>query len=126
VHDLRRFRSFAPRAQDHVVGRERVSNVELPDAPASAHVKRTAQESFDPPAFMLRRSMPWAAAREQGLEFIAYGASLDAFEVSMRRMAGLEDGIVDALFSFSCPVTGGAYWCPPIDGDRLDLARAGV
>jgi putative iron-dependent peroxidase len=126
VHDLPRFRSFPPRRRDEAIGRERESNDELDDAPASAHVKRTAQESFEPPAFMLRRSMPWAAAREQGLEFIAFGASLDAFEASMRRMAGLDDGIVDALFSFSRPVTGGAYWCPPAAGGRLDLTRAGV
>jgi hypothetical protein len=28
-------------------------------APPSAHVKSAAQESYDPPAFMVRRSMPW-------------------------------------------------------------------
>src|SRR5215471_3667108 len=50
----------------------------------SAHVKRTAQESFDPPAFMLRRSLAWASGREQGLEFIAYVESLDRFERPLR------------------------------------------
>jgi putative iron-dependent peroxidase len=49
-------------------------------------------------------------------------ASLDAFERMMRRMAGLEDGIVDALFSFSRPVTGGYYWCPPAQDATLDLS----
>ncbi len=86
-------------------------------------MKRGAQESYDPPAFMVRRSMPWATAHAQGLEFIAYGASLDRYERVLRRMAGLEDGIVDSLFTFSRPVTGGYYWCPPVDGDRLDLRR---
>ena len=36
-------------------------------------------------------------------------------------MMGLDDGITDALFTFSRPVRGGYYWCPPITGDRLDL-----
>jgi putative iron-dependent peroxidase len=36
-------------------------------------------------------------------------------------MLGLEDGTVDALFSFSRPVTGGYYWCPPVAGERVDL-----
>ena len=31
---------------------------EIDEAPESAHVKRTAQESFDPEAFILRASMP--------------------------------------------------------------------
>ncbi|OGP83441.1 MAG: hypothetical protein A2Y95_05705 [Deltaproteobacteria bacterium RBG_13_65_10] len=122
-HDLRRFRGFSPARRDAVFGRRADTNDEIADAPATAHVKRGAQESYDPPAFMVRRSMPWATAHAQGLEFIAYGASLDRYERVLRRMAGLEDGIVDSLFTFSRPVTGGYYWCPPVDGDRLDLRR---
>ncbi len=56
---------------------------------------------------MVRRSMPWTTAQAQGLEFIA-GKSLDAFEQVLRRMAGVGDGIADALFTFSRPVTGGS------------------
>jgi putative iron-dependent peroxidase len=41
-------------------------------------------------------------------------------------MAGLEDGIVDGLFMFSRPVSGGYYWCPPVENGRLDLALLGV
>ena len=89
-------------------------------------MKRAAQESYDPPAFMVRRSMPWATEAAQGLEFIAYGASLDAYEHVLRRMLGLEDGVVDALFSFSRPITGGYYWCPPVTDARLDLRALGV
>lgn len=122
VHDLGRFESFSSERRDAVIGREAQSNDEIEDAPPSAHVKRTAQESFDPEAFMLRRSMPWAAAEQEGLEFIAYVESLDRFERMMRRMVGHDDGIVDALFTFSHPVTGGYYWCPPTDGERLDLS----
>jgi putative iron-dependent peroxidase len=70
--------------------------------------------------------MPWACAHEQGLEFVAYGESLDRFERVMRRMMGEEDGIEDALFTFSRPVTGGYYWCPPVAGDRLDLRCLGI
>jgi len=58
----------------------------------------------------------------QGLEFIAYGKSLDAFEQVLRRMAGLDDGIADALFTFSRPVTGGYYWCPPVKSGWIDFS----
>jgi putative iron-dependent peroxidase len=126
VHDLRRFRSFPPDRRDAVMGRRADTNAEISDAPSSAHVKRSAQESYDPPAFMVRRSMPWATAHEQGLEFVAFGESLDRYERVLRRMVGLDDGVVDALFSFSRPVTGGYYWCPPVAGGRLDLSRFGI
>ena len=126
VHDLRRFRSFSQDRRDAVIGRRVDTNVEIEDAPASAHVKRSAQESYDPPAFMVRRSMPWATAQQQGLEFIAYGESLDRFERVLRRMVGLDDGIVDGLLTFSRPVTGGYYWCPPIHENRLNLSRLGI
>ena len=43
----------------------------------------------------------------------------------MRRMAGCDDGIVDGLFTFSRPITGGYYWCPPIEGGRVDLSLLG-
>lgn len=120
-HDLHVFNGYPPEARDAMIGRRRDSNEELDDAPASAHVKRSAQESFAPEAFLVRRSMPWANAREHGLEFIAYSHSLEAFEQILRRMLGLEDGIVDALFRFSSPITGAYYWCPPVAAGRLDL-----
>lgn len=118
-HDLARFASFSQAQQDLMIGRRRSDNEELDDAPASAHVKRTAQESFSPEAFVLRRSMPWSGPNGEGLMFVAFGKSFDAYEAQMRRMAGLDDGVVDACFQFSRPTTGGYYWCPPLANGRL-------
>ena len=119
VHDFDAFEAMSTREQDYTVGRRRRDNHELQDAPASAHVKRTAQESFTPEAFVLRRSMPWALGHKAGLMFVAFGKSFDAFEAQMRRMAGQEDGITDALFRISRPISGayllvsaGAGGCP--------------
>lgn len=126
VHDFEAFEAMEPQAQDHVMGRRRSDNEELEDAPESSHVKRTAQESFTPEAFVLRRSMPWAAGAQAGLMFVAFGHSLDAYEAQMRRMAGLDDGIVDGLFQMSKPVTGAYFWCPPLLGGQLDLRALGL
>ncbi len=125
-HDLDHFNGHSQRVRDAIVGRRRSDNAELARAPVTAHVKRAAQEDYDPPAFMVRRSMPWATVWGQGLEFIAYGHSLDAYEQVLHRMAGLDDGKVDALFSFSRPVTGGYYWCPPVRSGKLDLGILGL
>ena len=44
----------------------------------------------------------------------------------MRRMAGLDDGIVDAMFRISKPVTGAYFWCPPMKDGQLDLRQLGL
>jgi putative iron-dependent peroxidase len=44
----------------------------------------------------------------------------------MKRMAGAEDRIVDALFTFTRPVTGAYFWCPPMRGKKLDLRALGL
>lgn len=121
-HDLSYFKSLPQADQDNIIGRRLSDNEELDDAPASAHVKRTAQESFAPEAFMVRRSVAWADSRGAGLAFVALGHSFDAFEVQLRRMSGLEDGIIDGLYRFSRPLTGGYYWCPPMGVAGLDLS----
>ena len=121
VHDLEHFAALPSGEQDAIVGRRKSDNAELEDAPASAHVKRTAQESFEPEAFVVRRSMPFSDGAQAGLLFLAFGHSLEAYEAQLRRMAGLDDGIVDALFRFSRPTSGGYYWCPPLQDGRLDL-----
>jgi putative iron-dependent peroxidase len=126
VHDLDRFAAMPQKQQDNTIGRRKSDNKELDKAPASAHVKRTAQESFTPEAFVLRRSMPWADATRAGLVFVAFGQSLDAFEAQLKRMAGAEDGTVDALFTFTRPVTGAYYWCPPVRKGRIDLRAIGL
>ena len=104
-----------------MIGRRVTDDVELEDAPDTAHVKRTAQEDFSPEAFVLRRSMPWSDHRGEGLLFTAFGATFDPFEALLNRMVGCDDGIVDSLFKFSTPVSGSYFWCPPVDGDRLLL-----
>ncbi len=126
VHDLDRFSAKSRKDQDDTIGRRKSDNKEIGAAPPSAHVKRTAQESFSPETFMLRRSMPWADATRAGLVFVAFGRSLDAFEAQLKRMVGDEDGTVDALFGFTRPVTGAYFWCPPVRNGRLDLRAIGL
>lgn len=125
-HDFARLAAMSPHAQDHAIGRRLSDNEELGDAPASAHVKRTAQESFSPEAFVVRRSMPWADGNDGGLLFVAFGNSFAAFEAQLKRMVGGEDNVTDALFTFTRPLTAAYYWCPALKDGKLDLAPLGV
>jgi porphyrinogen peroxidase len=125
-HDMHRFEAMPGKERDRTFGRRISDNEEIDNAPESAHVKRTAQESFDPEAFVVRRSMPWADESRCGLVFTAFGASFDAFEALLRRMVGAEDGVTDALFRFTRPLTGAYFWCPPVKSKKLDLSALGL
>lgn len=125
-HNLDHFESLSQKDRDHVIGRRRRDNQEIKSAPPSAHVKRTAQESFDPTAFVLRRSMPWNDGERHGLVFIAFGATLTPYEMLLQRMTGQDDGILDGLFRFTRPITGAYYWCPPLRNGKVDLRAIGL
>jgi putative iron-dependent peroxidase len=125
-HDLDAFEAMSGPTRDAAMGRRLADNEEIEEAPRCAHVKRTAQEDFEPPAFVLRASMPWAQGREAGLVFVAFGHSFDAFEALLHRMTGRDDGVTDALFTLSQPLTGAYFWCPPVHGKRLDLRQLGL
>lgn len=127
VHDFARLRALREAGEmDKVIGRHHEGNREMEDAPDASHVARTDQESFAPPAHIVRRSMPWSNGRNAGLMFVAFGRSLDAFEVQWRRMMGAEDGVTDALFRFTRPQSGAYFWCPPVRGGQVDWAALGV
>lgn len=126
LHDLDRFERMSTIEQDDTIGRRRSDNAELENAPATAHIKRTAQESFTPPAFILRRSMPWAEGAAAGLMFVAFGKSFTAYEILLGRMVGHDDGMTDALFKFTRPISGAYYWCPPLHNGVLDWRLLGV
>lgn len=126
VHDLDAFEAMSQAEQGAIMGRDLITNEELEDAPQTAHVKRAAQEDFEPEAFLLRRSMPWRDHRGEGLVFVSFSATLEPFEAVLRRMFGADDGLVDGLFSFTRPVTGGAWWCPPVLDSGLDLRALGL
>jgi putative iron-dependent peroxidase len=116
-HDLTKFNSFSQQLKDHTIGRRLSDNEELDNAPTSSHVNRADQGTFEIEADILRRSLPWANEHGEGLMFMSFCENLDRFEVQMRRMAGLNDGITDALFTFSKILNSAYFYCPPVNGD---------
>jgi putative iron-dependent peroxidase len=125
LHDFDMLDSMTDEEKDNSIGRHISDNEEF-DAPEYAHVKRTAQEDFEPEAFVLRRSMPWAEGMSGGLMFVAFGKTFSAFEAQLNRMLGHDDDIQDALFNFTKPVTGAYFWCPPMKDEKLDLSAINI
>lgn len=122
LHDFDQLEQMTQEEKDNTIGRHQADNEEFDEAPKSAHVKRSAQESFTPEAFILRRSMPWSEGMHAGLMFISYGHSFDAYEAILNRMIGKDDGVIDGLFKFTRPITGCYFWCPPTKDGKLDLS----
>jgi putative iron-dependent peroxidase len=58
--------------------------------------------------------------------FVAFGTSFDPFEAVLRRMLGIEDGIVDALFRFTRPSPGRISGARQSAEGRLDLSPLGL
>jgi len=126
LHDFDMLDSMTEDEKDNSIGRHISNNEEFDEAPEFAHVKRSAQESFEPEAFILRRSMPWAEGMSGGLMFVSFGKSFVAFEAILNRMLGKDDGIQDALFNFTKPVSGAYFWCPPMKDGKLNLSKLGI
>lgn len=126
LHDFDRLAAIPPDQMDDVMGRHRADNSEMEDAPETSHVGRTDQESFDPPAHILRRSMPWSDGQRAGLMFVGFGRDFRAFMVQWQRMTGAEDGLTDAMFRFTRPISGAFFWVPPMRGGQADLSALGL
>ncbi|MDO5631824.1 MAG: Dyp-type peroxidase [Paracoccus sp. (in: a-proteobacteria)] len=126
LHDFDRLAAIGPDRMDDVIGRHRADNSEMDDAPDTSHVSRTDQESFDPPAHLVRRSMPWSDGLRAGLMFVGFGRDFRAFMVQWQRMTGVEDGQTDALFRFTRPISGAFFWVPPMRGGQADLSALNI
>lgn len=75
------------------------------------------------PGVLLHRSREIRAALSPAFRL---ESTIDAFEALLARMVGAEDGVVDALFRFTRPVSGSYYWCPPMVSGRLNLTALGI
>ncbi|WP_116963543.1 Dyp-type peroxidase [Fastidiosibacter lacustris] len=122
LHDFDWLDKASQHAKEELIGRSLDDNREFENNKPLAHIKRTAQESFEPEAFMWRRSMPWINDQlNGGLIFSCFAQDFYPFEVQFARMIGEEDGIIDGLFKFSKIISTQFLWCPPFVKGKLIL-----
>lgn len=113
VHDLDAFNQLSEGEQEHVIGRTKADSIELEDAPATAHIRRTDVKIDGKPLKIYRRSVPYGGIEQHGLYFLAFSTELVRFAIQLDRMFGkAEDGVIDQLTAFSKPVSG-SYWYAP-------------
>jgi porphyrinogen peroxidase len=114
-HDVTAWESLPVTEQEQVIGRRKDDSVELDDKPADSHVSRTDQDEFGK---IFRRNMPYGTVVDHGTMFVGFSADQRPLTTMLESMAGLPNGVRDALTRYTRPLTGAYYFVPSIDGLR--------
>jgi len=117
LHDLDAWNALSTEAQERVIGRTKLSNVELDDAvkPTSAHNALTTIVEDGKEMKILRDNMPFGrpAHGEFGTYFIGYSRSPRTTEQMLENMfVGRPPGNYDRLLDFSRAATGTLFFVP--------------
>ena len=121
VHDLASWDALAVEDQERVVGRTKLSDIELADdvKPANSHVALTTIVGEDgEQRQILRYNMPFGriGAGEFGTYFIGYSRSPDVLEQMLTNMfVGDPAGNYDRILDFSTATTGSLFFVPSVD-----------
>jgi putative iron-dependent peroxidase len=118
LHDLAGWNALSTEAQERIIGRTKLSDIELDDAvkPMSAHSALTTIVEDGKEMKILRDNMPFgnAARGEFGTYFIGYARSPRTIEQMLVNMfVGRPAGNYDRLLDFSRAVTGSLFFAPP-------------
>jgi putative iron-dependent peroxidase len=120
-HDMAAWDALTVEEQERVIGRSKLSNVELDDdtKPSNSHVAlNTIEDPDGTQRQILRENMPFGSLSEAefGTYFIGYAATPSVTELMLRHMfLGDPPGNTDRILDFSTAVTGSLYFVPTAD-----------
>jgi porphyrinogen peroxidase len=115
LHDLAGWNALSAEAQERIIGRTKLSDIELDDKPTSAHSELTTIVEDGKEIKILRDNMPFGrvAQGEYGTYFIGYSRSPRTIEQMIENMfVGRPPGNYDRLLDFSRAVTGTLFFVP--------------
>jgi porphyrinogen peroxidase len=117
LHDVAGWNALPTEAQERIIGRTKLSDIELDDAvkPTSAHNALTTIVEDGKEIDILRDNMPFGRPShgEFGTYFIGYSRSPRTIEQMLENMfVGRPPGNYDRLLDFSRAVTGNLFFTP--------------
>jgi len=117
LHDLGAWNALSTEAQERIIGRTKLSDIELDDSikPTSAHSALTTIVENGKEIKILRDNMPFGRPGygEFGTYFIGYSRSPRTIEQMLENMfVGRPPGNYDRLLDFSRAVTGNLFFAP--------------
>jgi len=119
LHDLTKWGALPTPAQEGVIGRTKLDNVELDDAEYGQKSHKTLATITDEAGVehdILRDNMPFGRVGhgEFGTYFIGYSRALWVIERMLQRMfVGDPEGSYDRILDFSTAATGTTFFAPP-------------
>jgi len=119
LHDLDGWNALSTEAQERIIGRTKLSDIELDDSvkPTSAHSALTTIVENGKEIKILRDNMPFGRAghAEFGTYFIGYSRSPRTIEQMLENMfIGRPPGNYDRILDFSRAVTGNLFFVPSL------------
>jgi porphyrinogen peroxidase len=117
LHDLAGWNALSTEAQERIIGRTKLSDIELDDAvkPTYAHNALTTIVEDGKEMKILRDNMPFGSTGkgEFGTYFIGYARSPRTIEQMLENMfVGRPPGTYDRLLDFSRAMTGNLFFAP--------------
>jgi porphyrinogen peroxidase len=117
LHDLSAWNALSTEAQERIIGRTKLSDIELDDSvkPTSAHSALTTIVENGKEIKILRDNMPFGRPGygEFGTYFIGYSRSPRTIEQMLENMfIGRPPGNYDRILDFSRAVTGNLFFVP--------------
>ncbi|MGO9487525.1 MAG: Dyp-type peroxidase [Solirubrobacteraceae bacterium] len=120
LHDLGSWDALSVAEQERVIGRTKLSDIEMPDdvKPANSHVAlNTIVDEDGEQRQILRYNMPFGAvgAGEFGTYYIGYARSPDVLEQMLENMfIGNPPGNYDRILDFSTATSGYLFFVPTV------------
>ena len=118
LHDLTGWNALQTEVQERIIGRTKVSDIELPDGvkPTSAHNALTTivEDGVEIKIFRANGIFGRPGQSEFGTYFIGYARSPSTIEKMLQNMfIGSPPGNYDRILDFSRAVTGSLFFTPP-------------
>jgi len=121
LHDLDAWDALTVEEQERVIGRHKLSDIEIPDAlkASDSHVAlNTITDDDGTQRQIVRDNMPFGTvgAAEFGTYFIGYAADPQVIEQMLQNMfVGAPSGNHDRILDFSTATTGNLFFVPTAD-----------
>jgi putative iron-dependent peroxidase len=116
-HDAGQWEALPANEQERVIGRTKPDSIELDDdvMPEDSHVSRTSLEIDGEELPIFRRNVAFGGVSRHGTMFVGFSCDQWRLEEMLRRMAGVGDGVRDALTRYTQPVSGAYYTVPSVN-----------
>ena len=82
--------------------------------PEDSHVSRTTVEEDGEERKIFRRNTAYGNVSDHGTVFVGFSSDQDRLNRMLRRMAGTDDGVRDALTRYTTVLTGAYYFIPSL------------